>query len=116
VLSEFATGFPRDELAITAMTAAELIHAIWRSNDESRRVRRQQFFDELFVRVPVYPMTLATAKVFGKIDGELRAQGIKIPDADLIIGATALELGFAVATANVRHFRLIPHLKVHLLP
>jgi predicted nucleic acid-binding protein len=31
---------------------------------------------------------------------------------DLLIGAAALEIGYAVATANLRHFKLIPGLKV----
>lgn len=31
---------------------------------------------------------------------------------DLLIGATALEIGYAVVTANVRHFQLIPGLNV----
>jgi predicted nucleic acid-binding protein len=35
-----------------------------------------------------------------------------VPFADLIIGASALELGYAIATHNVRHFRLIPGLDV----
>jgi predicted nucleic acid-binding protein len=35
--------------------------------------------------------------------------------ADLFIGATALQAGFAAATANVRHFRLIPNLTVRLI-
>jgi predicted nucleic acid-binding protein len=29
-----------------------------------------------------------------------------------LIGVTAIELGFSVATANVRHFRLVPGLSV----
>src|SRR5579863_5247145 len=35
-----------------------------------------------------------------------------IPFPDLLIGATALSLGFSVLTANLRHFRLIPGLSV----
>ncbi|MGD0796083.1 MAG: hypothetical protein ABR910_00035 [Acidobacteriaceae bacterium] len=31
---------------------------------------------------------------------------------DLLIGATALSLGFSVMTENVRHFKLIPGLDV----
>jgi predicted nucleic acid-binding protein len=31
---------------------------------------------------------------------------------DLLIGATALEIGYAVATGNQRHFERIPGLKV----
>jgi predicted nucleic acid-binding protein len=30
----------------------------------------------------------------------------------MVIGVTALQLGFEVATLNVRHFQLIPSLKV----
>jgi predicted nucleic acid-binding protein len=35
--------------------------------------------------------------------------------ADLLIGATALELGYSVATNNSRHFELIPGLTVKKL-
>jgi predicted nucleic acid-binding protein len=47
-----------------------------------------------------------------KIDGEQQARGVKIPFGDLLVGVTALELGFAVLTINLRHFRLIPGLNV----
>jgi predicted nucleic acid-binding protein len=47
-----------------------------------------------------------------KIDGEQQAQGITIPFGDLLVGVTALELGFSVLTVNLRHFRLIPGLIV----
>jgi predicted nucleic acid-binding protein len=48
----------------------------------------------------------------GKIDGEQQAQGIRIPFQDLLIGATALDLGYAVVTGNPRHFQMIPGLTV----
>jgi predicted nucleic acid-binding protein len=35
--------------------------------------------------------------------------------SDLLIGVTALELGFKNATANEQHFQLIPGLEVHPL-
>jgi predicted nucleic acid-binding protein len=35
-----------------------------------------------------------------------------MPLSDLLIGTSAMELGYAVGTANVRHFRLIPGLIV----
>ncbi len=38
--------------------------------------------------------------------------GISIAFGDLVIGATALHLGFEVATLNRTHFQLIPDLKV----
>ena len=39
-------------------------------------------------------------------------KGAKIPFQDLLIGATALDLGYTVATGNVRHFEIIPNLNV----
>ena len=60
----------------------------------------------------VYPFTQQSAMLAGKLDGEQQNRGVVIPFADLLIGATALSLGFSVLTVNVRHFRLIPGLSV----
>ncbi len=46
----------------------------------------------------------------GKIDGEQQSQGVVVPFGDLLIGATAISLGFSVLTANLRHFQKIPGL------
>jgi tRNA(fMet)-specific endonuclease VapC len=60
----------------------------------------------------VYPVTLEVAQLAGKIEGELASHGVSIAFEDLLIGTTALYLGYAVVTLNVRHFRLIPGLPV----
>lgn len=60
----------------------------------------------------VHPLSLEIAQLAGKIEGEQAAQGIAIAFEDLVIGATALYFGFDVATSNVRHFSLIPGLKI----
>jgi len=44
--------------------------------------------------------------------GEMAKTGINLPFEDLLIGATALHLGFGVATENLRHFSHIPGLVV----
>lgn len=36
-----------------------------------------------------------------------------IPFADLLIGGTALYLGYGLVTRNERHFHMIPNLPVH---
>jgi predicted nucleic acid-binding protein len=48
-------------------------------------------------------------------DSHVGAQGNSIAFQDLLIRATALFLGFDVATLNVRHFQAIPTLKVVML-
>src|SRR5216684_1817393 len=67
---------------------------------------------ELLNDVEVYPYTKETALLAGKIDGEQQSRGISIPFGDLLIGATALAVGYSILTVNVRHFRLIPDLKI----
>ena len=57
-------------------------------------------------------MTEKTAEFLARIDGEQAAKGINLPLGDLIIGACALELGYAVVTSNVRDFERIPGLTV----
>jgi predicted nucleic acid-binding protein len=42
-------------------------------------------------------------------------RGIKIPFQDLLIGATALHLGYAIVTGNPRQFKMIPSLVVEQL-
>jgi len=62
--------------------------------------------------VIIAAVTIDTARMVGRIEGEQAAQGIAIPFEDLVIGATALHLGFDVVTHNLRHFQRIPSLKV----
>ena len=60
----------------------------------------------------VYPVTASIALLVGELDAELEMSGNKIDLADLIVGCTALEQDFAVATMNVRHFERIPGLRI----
>jgi hypothetical protein len=46
---------------------------------------------------------------------ERAERGVTLPFEDLLIGATALHLGFAVVTENIRHFAMIPDLEVKQL-
>jgi tRNA(fMet)-specific endonuclease VapC len=90
----------------------ELIHGVYRAQTPQMRVRRETFLQELLADVTVYPYTKETAMLAGKIDGEQQSKGVVIPFGDLLIGATALSLGFSMLTANLRHFQKIPGLTV----
>jgi len=96
------------------VTVLELAHGITRADTTERRERRQHFLDELPIGVPIQPVTVQIALRAGQIDGQSQARGIRIPLSDLLIGVSALELGYGVGTANVRHFQLIPGL--HVIP
>jgi predicted nucleic acid-binding protein len=89
------------------------------ASGETRRVeireRRSAFLDELKATIPVHSITEATAEIIARVGGEQAAKGINLPLADLIIGACALELGYAIGTDNKRDFNRIPDLQVILL-
>ncbi len=50
-----------------------------------------------------------------EIKFEQAAKGVTLPADDLLIGASAIEQGYAVATLNTRHFRMIPGLQAFSL-
>jgi predicted nucleic acid-binding protein len=100
------------EAALSSVGLTELVHGIYRANSPQIRLRRQSFVEELRVGLTVYAYTAETAMLAGRIDGEQTANGVIIPFVDLLIGATALSLGFSVLTANMRHFKQIPGLNV----
>ena len=99
-------------IVICALTVAELAHGIYRANSPERGRQRRQFLDELKAQVPVHPVTETTAEIIARVGGEQAAKGINLPLGDLIIGACALELGYAIGTSNVRDFNRIPGLTI----
>jgi predicted nucleic acid-binding protein len=109
-----AIGLQTDdsEIAVSVVTVLELAHGITRADTPQRRSRRQQFLDDLLLGMPVHPVSVPIALRAGQIDGQMQAAGTRIALADLLIGVTALEFGHSVATANMRHFRMIPNLIV----
>jgi tRNA(fMet)-specific endonuclease VapC len=100
------------EIALSVLSVMELEHGIWRAKDETRARRRRQFLEDLIANVPVYPITTELARRAGQVDAEQQERGVRIAFQDLLIGASALELGYSVVTQNLRHFRMIPGLNV----
>ncbi len=112
ILEHFKTDYGEIQIGLSVVTVVELAHGIQRAKLEERRQRRQAFVDELIRDVPVHPVTVETAKLAGRIEGERAEQGVSIAFEDLLIAATALQLGFGVATGNIRHFQNVPGLNV----
>lgn len=105
-----ATG--DQEAALSAVGLTELVHGIYRAQTPEIRRGREVFLSELLTDLAVYPYTKETALLAGKLDGEQQSQGVVIPFGDLLIGATALALGYKVLTVNLRDFQRIPGLSV----
>jgi len=115
VLSAIFQGIGQTDVGISVVTLIELAHGAVRADSPERKSKREKFIEELLVAMPVYPVTVTIALRAGQLDGQNQARGVKVPLADLLIGVTALELGYGIATANLRHFRQIPGLSVSQL-
>jgi predicted nucleic acid-binding protein len=112
ILGRVKDSLAEAEAALSAVTVVELTHGVYRAKTEADRQRREAFVEELLHAMVVYPITLEIAQLAGRIEGQQAAQGISIAFPDLLIGVTALHLGYSVATLNVRHFQTIPGLSV----
>ncbi len=108
MLASLAHLLQDTEVAISVVTLVELAHGAARAETPQRKDKRLQFIQELVTALPVHPITAPIALRAGQIDGENQAKGVRLPLSDLLIGVTALDLGYGVVTSNLRHFRLIP--------
>jgi tRNA(fMet)-specific endonuclease VapC len=96
---------------IAAITVAELWHGVERATG-AHKPRRQDYLHMIFDALPIVPYTEATALEHARIWAALESSGKMIGFYDLIVAATALEHGSAVATFNQRHFTQVRGLNV----
>lgn len=104
-----------EELTISAVTAYELLHGVWRARSSAVRAEREAYVEEVLARIPVSPVNLSVARIAARIDARLRAEGRALATADLLIAATALALEFSLATEDRRDFGRVPGLRLRRL-
>lgn len=104
-----------ESIALSAMTASELLHGAHRADGALRRGRRERFVETILSSIPVLPFTLAIARTHSRLWADLQKKGEMIGAHDLIIAATALTHEMAVLTRDRRHFSKIENLKLALL-
>ncbi|MFO0980403.1 MAG: PIN domain-containing protein [Planctomycetota bacterium] len=102
-------------LALSVMSAGELLHGCWRADSPSRRARREEFVAAILAAIPVVPITMPIMRILAEIDAKLIARGRRLPTSDLLIASTALARGDEVVTGNRRHFKQVPGLSVREL-
>lgn len=111
-LDELLRDHAEEEIAIASITASELLHGVHRAAKPAQRTRREAFVENVLAVVPVVPFDVVTARVHASLWAQLAAKGINIGAHDLLIGATALAVGYDVATHDKRSFPKIPGLRV----
>lgn len=101
-----------EPVAITAITASEIVAGIYYADTEERRRKREEFVESVLSRLPVLSFDLVIARGYARLLVELRKAGHTVGAHDLQIAATAQAHGMEVATFNVRDFGRIPGLVV----
>jgi tRNA(fMet)-specific endonuclease VapC len=110
-LSRWLASQGDEEIQIAAITIAELWHGVERASS-AYRVERQNYIRKILSLVKILPYAEVTGLEHARIWADLESSGKMIGSYDLIVAATALERGSAVATFNQRHFASVRGLKV----
>jgi tRNA(fMet)-specific endonuclease VapC len=97
-----------EPVAIAAVTASELLHGVERATDQSVRAKRHQYVERLLNDFPIIPFGLDEAREHARIWAALAGKGTPIGAHDLLVAATALANGAAVATLNQKEFKRVP--------
>ena len=114
-LDALSTRYGEEDMAISAVTASELLHGIHRAKTSAQRHRRQAFVEGLLGQLPVVAFDLTVARVHASLWADLAKRGVPVGERDLMIGATAIARNYTLATRDERSFPKIPGLSVQLL-
>lgn len=106
----FLQSLGEESVAISAITASELLFGVERATDPGQRARRGAFVEAVLESIPAIPFDLAEARRHAQIWEVLSRLGARIGPHDLLVAATALAHDRAVATLNVGEFERVPGL------
>jgi len=98
-----------DPKAVSVVTYGELVFGAQASQRVTENLAKVYRLKELFPLIDVSP---AIMDIFGALKAELRKNGTPVDDFDLLIGATAIIMGYRVVTSNERHYAKISGLEV----
>lgn len=99
---EDVTGISEsDDIAIAAVTLAELRHGVLAA-DTARRQAREQFVEDVEETIEVLPYTRSTATAHGALLDHVRRSGKPRGAHDLIIAAHARQTGRQVVSLDVK--------------
>lgn len=111
-LSHLVRDREPEPFGLSVITISELLHGVYRATSEKTRLKREAFVESVIAAFPVYPFDLTSSRIYARIWATLLKKGIRIGAHDLIIASTAIALGFAVATFDLRDYKKIPELMV----
>ncbi len=109
LVQRMQAGVDAQDIAISAVTRAELRYGVELMDKFDKRRRRIELVLKEF---PTLPWSIAAADEFGRIRAYLKRNGRPVGEFDTQIAAHALAEKLILVTHNTRHFENIPHLKL----
>jgi tRNA(fMet)-specific endonuclease VapC len=102
-----------DDIAIAAITAAELLVGVELA-DRRRRAARSAYVEAILRAIPIDDYDLGAARAHAALLAETRRAGRLRGAHDLIIAATAISTNRVVVTADPSGFRDLPGLAIRV--
>lgn len=99
-----------EPIAMMSVSASELLHGCHRATDATVRARRWAFVEGLLEVIPVVPFTLVEARRHAELWADLARRGRVIGPYDMLVAASAIARGYALATLNRKEFARVPGL------
>ena len=109
----FALASGEDDIAIAAISIAELLHGVERA-DGRHRALRQEWVEQIVRHIPVKSYDLETARVHARLLAESGRIGRTRGAHDLIIAATAVVDDRVVVTSD-KGFAELPGVRVRVV-
>jgi tRNA(fMet)-specific endonuclease VapC len=105
-----------DDVAIAAITVAELLVGVELA-DDARRPDRQAFVDEVLALIPVEEYTTDVARVHARLLAYVRREGKTRGAYDLLIAATAATTARTIVTMDSSAaFDDLPGVRAQVIP
>jgi tRNA(fMet)-specific endonuclease VapC len=97
-----------ERLAFSIITRYELLRGL-----KAKQARAQEAAFALLCQASlIFPLTDQVVERAATLYGDLHRKGALLPDADLLIAATALEAQRTWVTNNLAHFQRVPNLVI----
>ena len=97
-----------DDVAVCYMSIAELYYG---SEISTVPARNNSPIEEFLLTVDIVQTDLDILKKFGELKSGLRKQGQMLPDADILIAASAYEKADLLVTGNIGRFERFSNLR-----
>ena len=97
-----------DEMCISAVTYAELVHGV----EKSKAVERNRLaLTILLSNIEILDFDMKAAEEYGRIRADLEKKGTPIGPLDMMIAGHAKSFGYTVVTNNVGEFKRVEGLQ-----